>query len=110
MDQYLHCNPETIFVFLSVRSSKHKYGICPILNVILKGATHQVSMHSPDKSFESGIVLSFKELIRYSEVGEPIQLVFRRAILVDSLWSCIPEDCVVSCGIIATECIFTCYV
>jgi len=66
-------------------------------------------MHSPDKSFESGVVLSFKELIRYSEVGEPIQLVFRRAIVVDSLRSCIPEA-VVSCCIIATECIFACYV
>lgn len=67
-------------------------------------------MHSPDKSFESGVVLFLEQFIRYSEVGESVQLVFWRAILVDALRSCIPEDGVVSCCIISVECIFTCQI
>jgi len=67
-------------------------------------------MHSPDKSFESGVVVSLEQFIRYSEVGESMQLVFWRAILVDALGSCIPEDGVVTCCIVSTECIFTCQI
>ena len=81
--------------------------LCNLDVLMSMSGTNLVSMHSLDKSLESGVVLSLQQLIRYPEVGESKQLVLRRAILVDALRPCIPEDGVVSCCIIPTECIFT---